>query len=566
MFRCEDDYRDFFQLLSVGIEGPRISGAEKKALRQYPPSGIILFERNVENAGQLRELVLELRDIIIESSGFAPLIMADHEGGRISVLASALGVPPSQMAVAEAKSVKKRRDVYRETSRLVKSCGVNVILSPLADINSNHLNPVIGTRAFGSDCGEVSELVSLAVETYRKEGLLTCLKHFPGHGSTSEDSHLTLPVAPITLDEFKEREVLPFISGIKAGADMIMTAHIKPRDRVLPASMDPAAVRYLLREELSFEGVIITDALEMSGASLLPAGEDNRGDLRSLAGRALTAGNDILLFSRPVCEIVDEMENAFAGYSLEDTFAGGCFRKIHSEAAPRIIKLRKRFIDFAPKMRPSLSETDPLDTAVEMEKSHAPDYRSSAYLAIAEDSVRVMRDPDSLLPLRPDYFNACTFFGGRSDFSGSAVKLFILNLVEGALESSSKSNPPRDNALRGVRKAVERLNRLPLEDDLLQVDIPPLPEGEKGSFFELSYNAAGKRNSKVLFLLCRKPVSEDTIRAISSESDVVVVSDWPYAADLLSGDKTVIVTRGIFPAASTIVNRILYEGGDSESH
>ncbi|HMA76384.1 MAG TPA: glycoside hydrolase family 3 N-terminal domain-containing protein, partial [Candidatus Krumholzibacteriaceae bacterium] len=315
MFRCEDDYRDLFQLLTVGVEGPRLSGAEKKLLRQYPPSGIILFERNIENAGQLRELVLELRDIIIESSGLAPLIMADHEGGRISVLASALGVPPSQMAVAEAGSVKKRRDLYRETARLVKSCGINVILSPLADINSNHLNPVIGTRSFGSECGEVSELVSLAVETYRKEGLLTCLKHFPGHGLTSEDSHITLPVVPIALDEFKEREILPFISGIEAGADMIMTAHIKPRDRVLPASMDPAAVRYMLREELSFEGVIITDALEMSGASLLPAGDDDRRDLSSLAGQALTAGNDILLFSRPVCEIHEEIENLPAGYS-----------------------------------------------------------------------------------------------------------------------------------------------------------------------------------------------------------------------------------------------------------
>ncbi|MCD6379442.1 glycoside hydrolase family 3 protein [bacterium] len=565
----EDNYRNFFQLLSVGIEGPRLNEGEKSALRQYPPSGIILFERNVEDADQLRTLVREVRGIIIESSGVAPLIMADHEGGRISVLAAALGVPPTQMAIAAGRNKRRRKDVYRETARLIKSCGINLILSPLADINSEYLNPVIGTRAFGSDCGDVSELVSEAVETYRAEGILTCLKHFPGHGLTDRDSHLTLPVVPITLDKFEEREVVPFVSGIEAGADMVMTAHIRPLDRTLPASMDSAVVKGMLRGKLSFGGVIITDALEMSGASRMAESENKEGGFGKLAEQALSAGNDILLFSRPVCEIVAEMESAFnSGHWEEDFFILGDFRKIHTEAVERVMELRNKIIDFVPKSYVPLSGIDSRGSVSKKEKGALLHYQSPAYLTLAADSVQISTDPRGVLPLSSLSLPSYRFFGEKNDFSGVAVRLYIFRLlrhfksfIKGSFTAGKREG--WRGSFFSVNEDINVLKDLSEEASLLPVEIP-VAKGveEHPPFFELSFNVEGKNKKEVLFLLCRKPVSRDIIAAISVKSDIVVVSDWPYSVNLVSGQKTVILTRGIFPAAATVVNNILY--GDNE--
>jgi beta-glucosidase-like glycosyl hydrolase len=541
----EDNYRDFFQLLSVGLEGPRLTEEEKIALREYPPSGIILFERNVEDAGQLGTLVSEVRDIIIESSGFAPLIMADHEGGRISVLAAALGVPPPQMAIAAGRNRKKRKDVYRETARRIKSCGINLVLSPLGDINSEYLNPIIGTRAFGSDCGEVSELVYEAVETYREEGILTCLKHFPGHGLTIEDSHLTLPVVPITLDKFEERELLPFAAGIKAGAELVMTAHIRPLDRDLPASMDSAVVKDMLRGKLSFEGVIITDALEMKGASQLAEGEDGRADLESLAGQALSAGNDILLFSRPLCEIVTEMNSVFGSSHREDDILFDGFRKLHTKAARKILKLREKTVDFIPKNSVSLSKID------------SPNFQTRAYTNLAVDSVQVIIDPGRVLPLSSESFLSFRFIGERSDFYSVAVKMYILRILRDN-KSFSRECPAFD-----VKKNMDLLNELAIEDNILPVEIPGVRgTGKNPLFFEFAFKTKRKNYKEVLFLLCRKPVSKDLITAMSVKSDIIVVSDWPYSVNLVSEQKTVIITRGIFSAAAAVVNNLLY--GENE--
>ena len=547
----EDNYRDFFQLLSVGIEGQRLTEEEKIALREYPPSGIILFERNVEDVGQLRALVREIRDIIIESSGFAPLMMADHEGGRISVLAAALGVPPPQMAIAEGRNKKKRKDVYKETSRRIKSCGINVILSPLGDINSEYLNPVIGTRAFGSDCKEVSELVREAVETYREEGVLTCLKHFPGHGLTVRDSHLTLPVVPITLDKFEERELVPFAAGIKAGTEMVMTAHIRPLDRDLPASMDPAVVKDMLRGKLSFEGVVITDALEMKGASQWVEGEDGKADLKSLAGQALSAGNDILLFSRPVCEVVTEMKSVFSSSHREDGIFFNDFRKLHTKAARRIMKIRDKTVDFIPKSSVSLSKIDSLN------------FQKRAYTELAVDSVQVIIDPGCVLPLSTETFLSFRFIGERNDFSSVSVKMYILRFLKDNKYFNRglfiTGEGDREGPGFDVKKDMDILNKLTLEDNLLPVEIPG--EGGTGKdplFFELVFNTKRKNHKEVMFLLCRKPASKDIITALSVKSDIIVVSDWPYSVNLVSEQKTVIITRGIFPAAATVVNNILY--------
>ncbi|MBD3179972.1 MAG: hypothetical protein GF417_10445, partial [Candidatus Latescibacteria bacterium] len=243
----------FWRHSVAGISGPYLSEEEIGLIKEYPPAGIILFARNVEDARQLRKLTSEL-------SGINPdlLIMADHEGGMISVLADGAGVPPSQFAMGRVESGELRREVYRETASRMRCLGVDTLLGPLADINSNPENPVIGTRAFPGSAGEVGRLVAEEVEEFRRAGLLTCLKHFPGHGGTGTDSHLALPEAPGLSTENGRIAAIPFRNGIEAGADMVMTGHLEVGESGIPSSLDRPVIDYL-RSALGFEGVVITD-------------------------------------------------------------------------------------------------------------------------------------------------------------------------------------------------------------------------------------------------------------------------------------------------------------------
>jgi beta-N-acetylhexosaminidase len=199
--------------LIVGLEGPELTDMEREILRDTPPAGIILFERNASGYGELRNLVSEASAIIAKASGLPSLIAADHEGGRISVLHRALGVPPTQMATGKTKDPELCRDVFTETAQMMKACGVNWYLGPVADINSEYLNPVIGTRSFGEDEELVTSLVLEALEALAGAGILSCLKHFPGHGAAASDSHLTLPTLGLTVDQLKAKDVRPFARG-----------------------------------------------------------------------------------------------------------------------------------------------------------------------------------------------------------------------------------------------------------------------------------------------------------------------------------------------------------------
>ncbi|HER44526.1 MAG TPA: glycoside hydrolase family 3 protein, partial [Candidatus Eisenbacteria bacterium] len=144
--------------LVVGLEGLEITESERRLLRSAPPAGVILFARNVSSADQLKSLTRDVISTIAGASGIAPLVAADHEGGRISVLSRAIGTPPSQLATARTGDLDLCRRVYGETARRMAACGVNVMLGPVADVNTEPDNPVIGTRSFGRDPAAVAVL------------------------------------------------------------------------------------------------------------------------------------------------------------------------------------------------------------------------------------------------------------------------------------------------------------------------------------------------------------------------------------------------------------------------
>lgn len=250
--------------------------------------GVVLFSRNVESRDQLRSLTAALR----EARGDV-LIAIDEEGGDVTRLETATGSSyPGNAALGAVDDVDLTEQVAAAIAWDLVDVGVNLNLAPVADVNINPANPVIGIRSFGSDGALVARHSAAFVRGTQSAGVIACAKHFPGHGDTDVDSHLELP----TVEALSEDALLPFRAAIDAGVMSIMTAHI----RVVSLGDDPATtssrvLQRLLREELGFTGMVMTDALEMRAISATVGMEEG-------AVRALQAGADALCFGHDVDE------------------------------------------------------------------------------------------------------------------------------------------------------------------------------------------------------------------------------------------------------------------------
>jgi hypothetical protein len=202
--------------LVVGIEGPQLQPREEAWLSRWRPAGVVLFRRNVVTADQLRTLCRGVRRLLRADAE----IVADQEGGAVSVLAAALGRPPAAFGLGWLDDVELTRRVHRETARRAGEMGIGRLLAPCADVLVEPENPVIGSRAFGSDVSRVARHVAAAVSGLREGGVAACLKHWPGHGGTRCDSHDSPAAGPRGFS----RE--PFAAGLAAGADAIMVGHL----------------------------------------------------------------------------------------------------------------------------------------------------------------------------------------------------------------------------------------------------------------------------------------------------------------------------------------------------
>ncbi|MEV5324977.1 glycoside hydrolase family 3 protein [Nonomuraea sp. NPDC052634] len=222
--------------------------------------GVTLFGFNVADPGQVLGLTTALR------SAGEPVISLDEEGGDVTRLAYHVGSPyPGNAALGVVDDVELTRRVYRAIGSELAACGINLDMAPSADVNSEADNPVIGTRSFGPEPGLVSRHTVAAVEGLQSVGVAACVKHFPGHGATRVDSHLAVPVVDVGMDVLRERELAPFRAAIEAGAKSVMTAHVAVPVLTgdTPATLSPAALTELLRGELGYDGVVVTDALDM---------------------------------------------------------------------------------------------------------------------------------------------------------------------------------------------------------------------------------------------------------------------------------------------------------------
>src|SRR6266849_3979956 len=230
------------QVLMAGFWGSTPSQEIIDLIQHYHVGNIILFSRNVRDARQVFELTRSLQQIAREAGQRYPLFIAiDQENGIVQRLGEATTIFPGNMALGAIGTEEMAYKVASATGQELKALGINMNLAPVVDINNNPANPVIGVRSFGEDPQQVARLGAAMVKGYHAAGILSCLKHFPGHGDTAVDSHLALPMIPYTLERLAAVELLPFRSGIEAGAESVMIAHISfpalTRQAISPATL-----------------------------------------------------------------------------------------------------------------------------------------------------------------------------------------------------------------------------------------------------------------------------------------------------------------------------------------
>jgi len=288
----------------IALAGPRLLPHEEKYLHLHNVAGVILFSRNVQSLSQVADLVASVDEYLSVDDAPA-LVMADHEGDMVAQLRGIIGVPPSALAIAATGDVDLAREVARETGAVMRKLGVNVVLAPVADLYIDPASPITGLRAFGRDPERVASFVAASVEGFRAAGIASCAKHFPGHGDTAEDSHETLPEIRRSLKDLNARDLIPFRRAVEAGVEMMMMSHIAfplDREELVPASFDSRMIAGVLRETLDFDGVVITDSLEMAPARWYA--QSGFGGLAGGFERALLAGSDLLLHTKPIPEQV----------------------------------------------------------------------------------------------------------------------------------------------------------------------------------------------------------------------------------------------------------------------
>jgi len=247
--------------LIVGFAGTTAPDALRRAVADGL-GGVVLFTRNVRDAGRLTALTASLR-----AERPDVLIAIDHEGGEFSHLSSVDEWPPaSPRCLGDLDDTDLTRAGARDAARLLARFGIDVMLAPSVDVNSNPANPIISTRSFGTTPALVSRHGAAFIAGVHDAGIAACAKHFPGHGDVAVDSHLALPYVDRWAEEVATVELPPFAAAIAAGVDLVMSAHIVYTDYdTVPATLSRRLLTSLLREELGFTGVITTDALEMRG-------------------------------------------------------------------------------------------------------------------------------------------------------------------------------------------------------------------------------------------------------------------------------------------------------------
>lgn len=250
------------QLLIAGFEGEQLPVELKALAREFDLGGVILFARNISEPGQVADLCHDAARLAADVPAW---VSVDQEGGRVARLRAPFTEWPPMATLGRSGDVHLARQFARALAAELKAVGISLDFAPVLDVHTNPRNPVIGDRALAEKAAEVARLGSAIVRALQDAGLAACGKHFPGHGDTTADSHLELPLIEHPPERLRELEFLPFRAAIDARVATIMTAHVlvPALDERRPATLSKRIVTGILREELGYDGVILSDDLEM---------------------------------------------------------------------------------------------------------------------------------------------------------------------------------------------------------------------------------------------------------------------------------------------------------------
>lgn len=376
------------QLFLVFFVGDALSDSLLRSVREFHVGGVVLFQGNIDNGRQTAALINAIQREALASSAGVPLFVGvDQEGGIITRLPPPATLFPAQMALGAIGDDDLAARVATAQAQQLKALGFNLNLAPVLDVNDNPDNPVIGTRAFGSDPAMVAALGVSMLRAYRAAGILSVAKHYPGHGSTSVDSHSGLPIVNKPAELLESVELLPFKQAIWTGAaDAIMTAHVAyPAldDSKLPATLSSKFLTGILRERLGFRGLIVSDSMTMDAI-------DRRFPSGQAAVLAFRAGVDIIAIGG---DLGATAAAARADYQalLKAIQEDPALQTRLDESVRRILRAKASYgvLDWTP--------TDELTAdAALAQADHVAIARE-----VAQRSLTLVRDDDDQLPIKP---------------------------------------------------------------------------------------------------------------------------------------------------------------------
>lgn len=315
------------QMFVTGFPSKELSSEMKEVIEQYKVGNLILFSHNVENKYQLGALVTEVQQWFMKHTGVPGFITIDQEGGRVTRMPKDATNVAGAMAIASSGRPENAYAAGRMTARELRALGINFNLAPVMDVNNNAMNPVINVRSYGDTAQKVTEYGIPMMKGLLDGGVMSTLKHFPGHGDTNTDSHIGLPAIEKTLEELEELELLPFRAAIAQGAPAIMSAHILfPRIEKsgVPGTMSYTIITELLKEKLGFKGLVVSDCMEMAAIKRYYGTAEG-------ALAAVKAGVDLVFISHTpsvVIEAIHLIEEAVAVGDLDEAVIDAAVTKI----------------------------------------------------------------------------------------------------------------------------------------------------------------------------------------------------------------------------------------------
>lgn len=313
------------QMVMIGIQGTKVDDDSLYMLNQYHMGGVILFDRNMESPEQVKQLTSDLQ---VQSNEKVPLFIGiDEEGGDVVRMAEKLTPPPSQKEIGATGDIEQAKIWAIKTAKSLKDMGINVNFAPVADVGSND------KRSYSTDTNTVIDFVRAATKGYQQENIIYSLKHFPGIGKGKVDSHVDSSSIDVAKEVLMTEDIIPFktiINENKPEDYFILVSHLKypALDEEYPASLSSKIMIDLLRNELGYKGIIITDDMEMGAVA-------NHNDFRSIGVNAVKAGADIVL----VCHEYKHQQEVYLGL-LDAVNSGEISQERIDESVKRIIKVK----------------------------------------------------------------------------------------------------------------------------------------------------------------------------------------------------------------------------------